>query len=271
MPGYVPQDQTPRPSTSPTVTEVGDGPPVIFLHSMAGSAESWSPQMDALGTSYRCIAWDMPGYGNSPTVDESTTLEGMADLLDALLDVHGIEQPVHLVGLSVGGMIAQRFALTHPHRVASLAVLDSSASFGNGAMSGAGQWAAETIDSINSVAHADYCHTMVHTITAPTTPDSIKVAAVASMKRSTPAGLRLAARLIAGHDASRELSSITAPTTVIVGEQDQETPISYASAISDAIPDARLVVVPHSGHLSNIEAPEAVTAALLDHLQGAAR
>lgn len=271
MPGFSPQDQTQSSSKLPTVTQVGNGPPVVFLHSMAGGAASWKPQLDALSPRYQCFAWDMPGYGRSPAVAEATTLQQMSDLLNDLLTEHGIEQPVHLVGLSVGGMIAQRFTLLYPRRVASLVVLDSSASFGNGATSGAEDWAAETIKSIRAASHADYCHDMVHGIMSPATAESVKATAVAVMQRSTVPGLCLAANLIAGHDASAELAAITVPTTVIVGEQDQETPVSYAQSISEAIPGARLVVIPESGHLSNVEEPEAVTAALLDHLHGATR
>lgn len=267
MPGSIPQVQIQRRLSLPIVTDVGAGPPVIFLHSMAGSAESWTQQIDQLSNNFRCLAWDMPGYGESPAVPESTTLEQLCGLLLELLDESGIDQPVHLVGLSVGGMIAQRFAIENPQRVASLVILDSSASFGDGANSEANHWADEATQSIRATSHEQYCYEMVHNITADGTPDSVKTTAVSSMRRSTVSGLCLAARLIAAHDAREELSAITVPTTVLVGDCDHETPESYARSIANAIPGAHLIVIPEAGHLSNIEAPAAVTSILLDHLR----
>ncbi|MDH6198600.1 3-oxoadipate enol-lactonase [Mycobacterium frederiksbergense] len=257
------------PPVLPTLTETGAGEPVVFLHSMAGSSTSWSPQFESLSGEFHCVAWDMPGYGSSAPADQQADMSFMADLLRAALDERRLDQRVHLVGLSVGGMIAQHFAIRNPERVASLAILDSSAKFGNGASVDPEQWLQPMLSSIEASPLNEFCHGMVHDITAPNTPDPIRRSAVADMSRATKAGLRLAAGLIARHDASQELALITVPTLVIVGELDRETPVPYSQTITELIAGATLEVLPGTGHLSNIEAPEAVNRALHAHLRKA--
>ena len=110
--------------------EVGEGQPVVFLHSMAGSATSWLPQVEALQGDYRCIAWDMPGYGASKPVAPTTAMDEIADLLARFLRHVAGQQRAHLVGLSVGGMILQSFGARHGDLAASLVIMDSSPKFG---------------------------------------------------------------------------------------------------------------------------------------------
>lgn len=116
----------------PSYVEAGSGSPVVFLHSMAGSADSWRPQIERLHATHRCIAWDMPGYGSSPSIAATTPMAEMADLLARFLREKVQVERAHLVGLSVGGMILQSFGARHPDMVASLTIMDSSPKFAFG-------------------------------------------------------------------------------------------------------------------------------------------
>jgi 3-oxoadipate enol-lactonase len=90
------------------------------------------------------------------------------------------------------------------------------------------------------------------------------------MARVTGRGMRHAIDCLVTHDSRALLPAITAPTLCAVGELDEETPVAYAFALADLIPHARLVVIPHAGHLLNVEAPDAVNQLLDDHMQRSA-
>ncbi|MGI9420349.1 MAG: alpha/beta fold hydrolase, partial [Geminicoccaceae bacterium] len=95
-----------------------EGMPLVFLHGIGGDAESWRPQLDGFSGDYRAIAWDMPGYGDSAPLAEMT-FPALVDAVSILLDRLSVTK-AHLVGHSLGGMIAQAFALAHPERLRSL-------------------------------------------------------------------------------------------------------------------------------------------------------
>jgi pimeloyl-ACP methyl ester carboxylesterase len=101
---------------------------------------------------------------------------------------------------------------------------------------------------------------------APDASDGSVAAAVASMARISADGLRAAVEFLPTHDVRARLGEIAAPTLVLVGEHDEETPLSYAEALAAGIPGATLQVIPGAGHISNLEAPDAVTAAMRAHL-----
>src|SRR4051794_2218306 len=109
--------------------EAGSGPLVLFLGGLGTTRTGFDPQLAALSSSYRCVAWDMPGYGASPLPARGLSFALLADAVDGLLRALG-ETRAHLVGLSMGGQIALHTALRPPDLVRSLALLDSSPAFG---------------------------------------------------------------------------------------------------------------------------------------------
>jgi pimeloyl-ACP methyl ester carboxylesterase len=110
---------------------------------------------------------------------------------------------------------------------------------------------------------------VLRSIMAPDVGDDVVAAAVASMARISADGLRAAVEFLPTHDVRARLGEIAAPTLVLVGEHDEETPLSYAEALAAGIPGATLQIIPGAGHISNLEAPDAVTAALRAHLDAA--
>ena len=92
---------------------------IIFLHAMAGSATAWDPQMKAFASDYRCIAWDMPGFGESADAPDNADMDWVVKSLAHFVShTLGLGE-AHFVGLSVGGMILQHFAAAHPDLVQS--------------------------------------------------------------------------------------------------------------------------------------------------------
>jgi pimeloyl-ACP methyl ester carboxylesterase len=107
------------------VRDIGTGdPPVIFITGAGTPLEGFDSVQNAIALSYRTISYDKPGIGKSEMIDEPRTLENMTDHLRQILDSKNINQPVILVGHSIGGMIARYFEINFPHRVAGMVLVD---------------------------------------------------------------------------------------------------------------------------------------------------
>ena len=166
----------------------------------------------------------------------------------------------------MGGMIALQLALRHPACVRSLALVDTSPAFGlDGTDPDA--WRAARLAPLDAGAQIeDFAEPVLRGVMAPDPDPGAVATAVASMLRVPIAGLRQSIAALPAHDVRARLGEIAAPTLVVVGELDEETPPSYAEALAAGIPGARLAVIPGAGHLTPFEAPDALTALLRDHL-----
>lgn len=232
----------------------GTGSPVLFLHGLGGSATAWEPQLDDLGDTFRCIAWDLPGYGDSEPI-VPLTFAAIAGAAIRLLDELGIER-ADVVGLSFGGQQALHLALAHPDRVGRLVLADTSARFGADGTD-VEQWKRLRLDPLDAgVTPAEMAPSIVDAITAPGFAGRERDRAIAAFARIPPDGLRAAVECLPTHDVIDRLDEITAPTLVVVGELDEETPIAYAEVLAEGIPDAELRVIDGAGHLTPSEAPE---------------
>jgi 3-oxoadipate enol-lactonase len=238
-------------------------PVALFLHGLGGSRIAWEPQLEGLSRARRCVAWDAPGYGASRAGADPLTFEALADAAAALLDRLGAGR-ADVVGMSFGGMIAQHLALQHPDCVRTLALIGTSPKFG---LDGTkpDEWRAARLAPLDAgVEPKDMARIVLSALAAPdAAPDAIDQA-VRAMGRVPAGGLRAAIECLVTHDTRDRLRDIRVQVRVLVGERDAETPVAYASALADGIPGARLVVIPGAGHLLNVEAPDAVNAALLE-------
>jgi 3-oxoadipate enol-lactonase len=252
-------------------TGPADAPVVLFLHGLGGGRTAWDPQLAALSSEFRCVAWDMPGYGASAPVGPDATLSfaTIVDALVGLLDRLGVQR-AHLVGLSYGGMHAQHLALAHPDRVASLTLTDTSPAFG---LDGTDrdEWIASRLaplaagGSLAAIAPA-----VVTAIAAPGFAGPEFDASVAAFGRIGDDAFAAACRALPDHDVRDRLHEITAPTLVVVGSADTETPPSYARFLADGIAGARLEIIDGAGHLAPAEDPATfnrLLAAFLDETE----
>lgn len=246
--------------------------PIVFLHGLGGSRVAWDPQLSFLARhGHRSVAWDMPGYGASGAPRTATgelTFDGLADAVDAWVDELGATR-VHLVGLSFGGMVAQHVALRFPQRLRTLTLIDTSPAFGFDGTTTAEEWVDQRLAPMRTGATpADFAAAVIGSIMAPTASASALQAGVDAMSRISAGGLAAAVQCLVTHDLRHRLHEIAAPTLVMVGEHDVETPLPYAQFLADTIPGARLEVIRGAGHISNLEAPEAVNEQLLAFVGG---
>jgi len=237
-----------------------DAPPLILGPSLGTSLRVWDHQIGALARGFRVLRYDLPGHGASPVASGGgSTVGDLARSVLDLADQHGFTRFAY-AGVSLGGAIGAHLAIHHPDRVTSLAMVGSSARFGEPA--GWHERAAlvrrEGTAPLRDTAAARW-------FTDPTASGGL----LADLAAVDPAGYAACCDALAGYDVRGELARIRVPTLVVAGRDDPATPPAHARALADGIPDATLVEVPHAAHLALVERPAPVTAALLAHLDAA--
>lgn len=244
--------------------ECGTGPRVaVLLHGLGGSRIAWRPQLEPLSAGHRVVAWDGPGYGESAPVEDAS-FTGYADRAAALIREVSPDAPVDLVGTSFGGMIAQYTAHRHPELIRSLVLLCTSPKFG---LDGTDpdEWRRNRLNGLEAFGSTAAAAPVILTALAGPNAQHVVPEAAEAMARIPMDGMLTALSVLPSHDSRAILPEITAPTLVVVGADDDETPPAYSKAIVDLMPNATLVVIPGAGHLLNLEAPDAVNAAILTH------
>ena len=241
----------------------GDGPVAVFLHGLGGGRTAWRPQLEVLSDLRRCVAWDAPGYGASAPV-AATSFDAYARAAIALIDEVSPDAPVDLVGMSFGGMIAQYATAHAPDRIRSLTLLCTSPKFG---LDGTDpdEWRQNRLNGLEAFGTTAAAAPVILTALAGPNAQHVVPEAAEAMGRIPMAGMLTALSVLPSHDSRGILPEITIPTLVVVGADDDETPPDYSKAIVDLMPNATLVVIPGAGHLLNLEAPDAVNAAILTH------
>ena len=247
----------------------GDGPVVTFSHSLACNLSMWDEQARALKGRYRVLRYDTRGHGQTTAPTGAYSLEQLADDLKGLLDGLGITA-THFVGLSMGGMIGQIFALKHPAMVQSLALCDTTSRYPPGA---AATWE-ERIKTVGAKGMEPMAApTLERWFTAPfRARRKDLMERVGVMIRATPAaGYIGCCHALPKINATEKLRDVRCPALVIVGEEDLGTPVEMAREIHAALPGAELAILSRASHLSNLEQPEEfnrVLGGFLDKLSG---
>ena len=250
-----------------SVNYMGQGEVVVFLHGIGGNKLNWRDAMPALADSFQVVAWDARGWGESDDYEGPLSFDDLADDLLRLLD-HFEADRAHLVGLSMGGRIAMHFAERYQSRIASLVLCDTTR--------GVEGWSEEQrlafVRSrqeplLNGKGVADIAVAVTRTLISPKASQDAMDQMVDSMTRLHKDSYLKAIEANLMAPEHRRLGEIKAPTLVIAGACDQLTPPSEARAIAEQIDGAELLIVPDSGHLVNIEAPEAFNAAVRRFLQ----
>ena len=249
--------------------EAGSGEPLVFLHGLGGSRTAWGPQLRGMSDRYRCVAWDMPGYGGAAPI-VPLTYAAIAQRLVDLLDTLDIARAT-LIGLSFGGMHALHTALDHPDRVARLVLADSSPAFGIDGTTRE-SWIRDRLAPIDAGGTpADAAEAIVDAITHVQLQGAIRQETVGAFGRISAEGFRAAVMCLPDNDVRARLGEVRSPTLVIVGDHDEETPLSYSQLLADGIPNAELRVLPGAGHLTPAEVPDHFNAALAAFLDATDR
>lgn len=230
---------------------------VVMLHSLGTDHRVWEPQAAALSASgCRVIRPDLRGHGLSAAPLGPYTADAMAEDLLGLLDA--VEAgPAHLVGLSIGGLLAQVMAHRAPHAFASLTLCDTAMSIGASAL-----WH-ERAATVRRDGLAGLADTIVARWITPSGQDTAAARGLRRMLlRTDPEGYAGAAEALAAADLHSTTPSLRLPTLILVGDQDQSTPLSDAEALRRAIPNSKLFVIDGAAHIPTFEQADAVTDAV---------
>ncbi|HEX2254262.1 MAG TPA: alpha/beta fold hydrolase [Thermoanaerobaculia bacterium] len=250
------------------VEEIGQGPPLLLWPSLLSDRHLWRHQRDALAPHHRLLLVDPPGHGESGPPRGRYRLEDCARAGTEVLDAFEVSSAVW-VGLSWGGMTALYAALRHPERVRALALLDTSADrlrlgerlrfrllaalFRRTGLTPflARRVAAELLGATTLRERPDLAAELTGPLALLERGGVLRAIDAVLFRRRTFTG---------------ELGGVAAPALVVVGEEDRSTPAVHAERIAAALPRARLERVPRAGHLTALEAPEAVNRLLAGFL-----
>ena len=248
----------------------GGGVTLALAYCLGGNCTMWRPQLPALTQRARVVLWDPRGHGGSSSPPDAAAygITRSAEDLRAVLDHLGVARAV-VGGLSMGGGIATRFAMLHPMRTQGLLIVDSNTAAGRPVPEATRQVRAETIrlceaGDMDRVADAFIAANPVYGLFAGDTPEN-RATVRAMIRAMNPVGFAHTLRAMLRNEwETADLARIAAPTCVLLGESD---PAAEAARLTQrTIPGAELVLIPGAGHLSNIDDPAGVEAAILRFL-----
>ena len=246
---------------------------LLLIHGFPQDHTLWEPQRAALAGAVNLWTPDLRGFGNEadptftgPIDQQVMTMDDYARDLLALIDRQGIEKVV-LCGLSMGGYVAMAFWQQWPQRVEGLILCNTKSTADNEEGKVAREQTAH--DAVEKGMHVIARGMLPKVLCAKTrSEDPMLVARVESMMaRQEPKAVAAAARGMALRpDRTAALASVKVPTLIITGDSDELMPLPTSQAMAQTISGAELVVLPHAGHLSNLEAPKEFNAAVLGFL-----
>jgi|SRR5450756_686101 len=236
---------------------------IVLIHSLGLDLTYWDRQIEALSPTYDVVAFDLPGHGRSSAPPQNWSFDQAASRVAALIEEIGPE-PAHLIGVSVGGMIAQALVLARPELVRSMTLIATASTFPEPVRA----IMREHRDVVKRDGMAAVLPTLAFWLTAETMTQRPHL-----IDRITKTVLGNDAAvyadmwtMIADLNIIDRLGEITCPTLLMVCEGDHNTPPACSAAMAERMQNARLIVLPNGAHIAPLEASDAINAAILDFL-----
>lgn len=246
----------------------GTGPVVVLLHGLGSCADDWWLQFPALAARYRVVAPDLRGHGRTDKPPGPYTVPQMAEDVARLMEALGVDS-AHIVGLSLGGAVAQAIAARHPRQVRSLTLVNTfarlrprhPATWWNLLRRGTALLTGRLDRQAEVLARAMFPHPGQR---------GLRRAAVERLRANDPVAYRAAIWAALRFDGRDLLARIRAPTLVVAGAEDTTVDLPTKQELAAKIPGARLVIVPRSGHATPIDRPAEFNRLLLEFLRSSA-
>ena len=250
----------------------GAGAHVVFLHGIGGNRTNWSQQLDALAANYLAIAWDARGYGASDDYDGPLEFADFSHDLCRLLD-HLRADQAHVCGLSMGGRIALDFYDRYPARVAGLILADTFPGFdASFTQQGRERFVRERRQPlIKGKQLADIAPLVAPTLVGPNASPDVVQRLIDSMCMLHKESYIKTIEGMTMYRPVTNVAVIKVPVQIIVGADDKLTPPSISKKMVDAIPNARLMILDDTGHVSNLENPQAFNTCIKTFLEDITR
>jgi pimeloyl-ACP methyl ester carboxylesterase len=246
----------------------GQGIPLLLIHGFPLNREMWAAQIQALSNEMRVIAPDLRGHGESEAVAGNYSMEMLAEDCNALVEHLGIDQPIVVCGLSMGGYIALAYYRLYPSKVAGLILAATRA----GADSAEGKQnrdktAAKAEEEGPEAVVEGMLPKMLSMKTYEENPDLVEQARSIMEKTTTNGMVGALMGMKNRPDSTGMLEQIEVPTLILYGADDQIIPFEDVETMQDAIPDVHLRILPDAGHLLNLEQPELFNRAVLTFIE----
>jgi len=248
------------------VRTCGQGFPLVFVHGFTTTSEFWKEQVEEFAKSYRVIRINLPGHGDSPApTGRSYRIEDFVEDVARVFRELSVDRAV-LIGLSMGGILAQEFAIKYPHLVQALVLVDTTAH---------GTGADATADAFLAAVEKRGAEKAIQDLSDISFGSSATSAVIEWARREvikTPEFVaRVAIRSISDADTRNSLSKIKQPTLVIVGEEDRVTPLRESEILAKNISNSTLSIIPKAGHFSMLEQPAVFNRTLRSFLDDLSR
>jgi len=235
--------------------EQHSGTPIICLHGIGGSQDSFLPQLAYFGDTQRILAWDMPGYGESALL-ENTSFSSLTQALLAFMDALEISQ-AHIIGHSIGGMIAQELALCHPQRVASLALLATTSAFGGRDEAFKQRFLEARLTPLNQGQQMQtLADAFVPQVVGSAASQAVIRAASNTMRHVPEASYRAIMQCLVTFNRYQDSHTISQPSCLIAGAEDSNSPAATMQKMAGKVPHAQYHELAQVGHLVNLEAAD---------------
>ena len=248
--------------------QMGEGPPVVFLHGIGGNRSNWHDQLPALAAAgFRAIAWDARGYGGSDDYDGPLEFPDFSADLARLLDHLGVDR-AHLVGLSMGGRILQDFYGRHGDRATTLTLCATMPGFDKTLTP---ERRAEFVrlrkqPLLDGKSPEEMAPAVAKSLLGPNTTDIHYQRLVASMAALHVESYIKTVEATVMFDHHVDLPAISSPTLLVFGGADQLAKPEVGERMHQQIPGSELRILAETGHLVNLEQPEAFNRIVLDFL-----
>jgi pimeloyl-ACP methyl ester carboxylesterase len=245
------------------------GEPLVLVHGYTGDITDWRHQLPELSRTHRVLMMDLRGHGRSeaPKDRSSYTVEQMASDVEALVDQVGFER-YHLLGHSMGGGIVQEIALRSPQRLLSLTLHDTSFKFALMADPAVEEWWKGRMALAEAGKMADLAQMPPPVPPPPHMPaERLEETKVRLSKMSPDAFIGAWQGLVGWQGTKTRAAAISTPTLIIYGDLDGPALIQGSARLAEMIPNARVEVIPETGHSPQQERPELFNRALRRHLE----
>ena len=229
---------------------------LALVHSLAMAAEFWQATVDALGVGFDVLAVDCRGHGASEKPEGPYSVELFASDLAAVLD-HADWDAVIVGGASMGGCVALTFAALYPERTTGLALIDTTAWYGETAIA---DWEKRGQKAVNGgmASMTGFQKTRWFSENFCTKNDAVVEQAIKVFVANDPAAYLETCRMLGRCNQSAALSNLTVPCEIIVGEEDYATPLVMAEKMHGAIPSSNLTLIPKARHFTPLEVPDVI-------------
>lgn len=247
------------------VRDVGEGIPLLLVNGLGAHTAMWRPLERAL-PGFRLVEFDLPGAGQSPVPLRPPSIRRLARLCTAVMDLHGMQRP-HVLGYSMGGVVAQQLAGSHPERVDRLVLVATTP--------GVGSVQADPRALLNILTPARYASARLYSKSIGSLVGGRarhdrewidQQTALRFTHRPTWRGYSGQLRSMTGWSSLPFLAGVRAPTLVLAGGDDPLAPPTNAKIISYLLPHSRLLVLEGEGHLMIMDEQSASHAAIRDYL-----